>query len=84
MGEREDLEYVIQNEPVKFGAKLWMDVSPNAINFIERCLIKDPFKRMNAVQALEHEWIHECLVTKDKVALDKEIFKNMANYRGSS
>ncbi|KAI2624788.1 MAP kinase [Xylaria nigripes] len=32
-------------------------LSPQGINFLERCFVRDPKRRANAVELLQHEWI---------------------------
>ena len=37
--------------------ELWKDISNNAKDFVDSCLQKDPQKRINIKQAIEHPWI---------------------------
>ena len=45
------------NDPPPFKGNVWKRVSEEAIDFIKKLLIKDPEKRMNIKEALEHDWI---------------------------
>ena len=40
-----------------FKGKYWKNISPTGRNFVKRLLIKNPEKRMTAVEALKHPWI---------------------------
>jgi len=44
-------------ESVEFCKPIWEKISKEAINFIERLLVKDPENRMTLEQALEHPWL---------------------------
>ncbi|KAG5180405.1 kinase-like domain-containing protein [Tribonema minus] len=41
----------------KFAGPAWDGVSPLCKDFIDRCLVKNPKKRMTAPQAQEHPWL---------------------------
>ena len=47
----------IINLPVTYPKELWKDISNNAKDFVDSCLQKDPQKRINIKQAIEHPWI---------------------------
>ncbi len=42
-------------------------LSPQGIDFLERCFIRDPRKRASAAELLQHEWI---MAIKSQVAID--------------
>ena len=47
----------IINLPVLYPENLWKDISSTAKDFVDSCLQKDPQKRINIKQAIEHPWI---------------------------
>ena len=47
----------IINLPVTYPKELWKGISNNAKDFVDSCLQKDPQKRINIKQAIEHPWI---------------------------
>ena len=46
-------------EPPPYKGSIWKKISPEARDFIKRLLEKDPKKRMNIKEALQHEWFHK-------------------------
>ena len=50
----------------------WENVSDEAKDFVKKLLIKEPEKRMNCDQALEHPWLRE-----NKAASTKNLFGGM-------
>ena len=78
---------IINNQPV-YRAKVLNNVSDEAINFMQNLLIKDPNKRMNIEQALEHKWFKK--LNKNNIVQLKSLDKdkksmiesfNLKNYR---
>jgi len=55
--EREIARQTIQ-DPVYWGS-IWKKLSADAKSFVENLLLKDPEKRMNTKQTLEHSWIQK-------------------------
>lgn len=47
------------NDPLPFKGTIWKSISNEAIDFLNRLLIKDPKQRMTIKEALEHEWIQK-------------------------
>lgn len=45
------------SEPVPYKGTIWKTISPQAVDFINKLLVKDPNQRMTVKDALEHEWI---------------------------
>lgn len=41
----------------EYSGRIWSLISPEAKNFINRLLEKDPTKRLSATEALNAEWI---------------------------
>ncbi|RWR90003.1 CDPK-related kinase 5 [Cinnamomum micranthum f. kanehirae] len=72
---------VLKADP-SFDEPPWPSLSVEAKDFVKRLLIKDPRKRMTAVQALCHPWIRN--YNNIKVPLDILIFKLMKPYMRSS
>ena len=46
-------------EPTPFPPKIWKTISKEAKSFVENLLDKNPDKRMNIKEALEHKWIQK-------------------------
>ena len=46
-------------EPPPYKGSIWKKISPEAKDFIKKLLEKDPKKRMNIKEALQHEWFHK-------------------------
>ncbi|WFD02679.1 calcium/calmodulin-dependent protein kinase [Malassezia obtusa] len=46
---------------IEFHEKYWKSVSPEAIDFVRRCLVLDPEQRITADEALEHPWFKAVL-----------------------
>ncbi|KAI4386695.1 hypothetical protein MLD38_004606 [Melastoma candidum] len=72
---------VLKADP-SFDEQPWPSLSAEAKDFVKRLLIKDPRKRMTAVQALSHPWIRN--YKEVKVPLDILVFKLMKAYMRSS
>ena len=72
----------ILNDNVKFTLPIWCKVSNNAKSFVKLCLEKSPFKRPNAVQALDHPWFINVLNESHKMEnLSVDIMINIKNFR---
>jgi Ca2+-binding EF-hand superfamily protein/tRNA A-37 threonylcarbamoyl transferase component Bud32 len=78
---------IINSQPV-YKAKNLNNVSDDAINFMQNLLIKNPNKRMNIEQALEHKWLKKFNqnniiqlknLDKDKKSMIESF--NLKNYR---
>ena len=46
----------LERGQIEFHEKYWSSVSPEAIDFVKRCLTLDPEKRITAEEALAHPW----------------------------
>lgn len=51
----------LQQGQIVFHEKYWNSVSPEAIDFVKRCLTLDPEERITAEEALVHPWFQTCL-----------------------
>ena len=56
----EIFEKIRNNEPI-FKDNKFNDISPNAIDFIKKCLIKNPNERFSANECLLHPWLEPIL-----------------------
>ena len=45
------------HDPPPFKGNIWKKVSKEAIDFVNKLLVKEPEKRMSIKEALEHDWI---------------------------
>ena len=57
LDENEVAKAVAFDEPDYKRNDCWKNISKEAVDFVKKLLEKDPTKRMNIKQALEHEWI---------------------------
>ena len=55
----------LERGQIEFHEKYWSSVSPEAIDFVRRCLTLDPEQRITAEEALEHAWFKVCLERDD-------------------
>ena len=58
--QREIVRQTIE-DPVPFPADTWEKLSVEAKSFVENLLNKDPDKRMEIKQVLDHRWLEKCL-----------------------
>ena len=54
--DEEEIARKTVSEPPPYKGSIWTKISPEARDFIDRLLQKNPAKRMNIKEALEHEW----------------------------
>ena len=69
----------IINEPLSFPSEKWDKISKNAKDFISKCMEKDPNKRIEASEGVEHPWFN----TINKEAqqfLNNEVLINLKNF----
>jgi len=50
----------------------WTNISPEAIDLVNRLLTYDPNDRISAMQALQHSWVH----AYSKIELDENLTRN--------
>eukprot|EP00026_Physarum_polycephalum_P012813 Phypoly_transcript_13147.p1 GENE.Phypoly_transcript_13147~~Phypoly_transcript_13147.p1 ORF type:complete len:350 (+),score=62.81 Phypoly_transcript_13147:63-1052(+) len=53
----QELFQKITNLEYDFPSPEWDEISPNAKDFIQKVLVKDPNKRLNAAQCMQHPWM---------------------------
>ena len=54
------------NDPVPFSEKKWNNISNEAKDFVNKCLQKDPFDRMNITEILKHDWLKKYISEEQK------------------
>ncbi|XP_076919559.1 calcium-dependent protein kinase 28-like [Bidens hawaiensis] len=69
---------VLRNKP-DFRRKPWPNVSPSAIDFVKKLLVKDPLTRLTAAQALSHPWVREG-GNAPEIPLDISVLSNMREF----
>ena len=70
--DQEIARQTIYEEP-SFKNNIWKKISKDCIDFISKLLVKDPEKRMNIKDALEHNWIlNNQLKKKRNSAIDSK------------
>lgn len=70
----------IMNEEVSFEKSKWKNISNEAKNFINECMIKNPEKRITADKAFEHPWFKAINEEVHSTYLDTEILTNIKNF----
>nr|GMC66136.1 calcium-dependent protein kinase 18-like [Ipomoea batatas]GME21601.1 calcium-dependent protein kinase 18-like [Ipomoea batatas] len=69
---------VLRNKP-DFRRKPWPSISNSAKDFVKKLLVKDPYARLTAAQALSHPWVREGGIASD-IPLDISILSNMRQF----
>ena len=54
------------NDPTPFTEEKWNKISVEAKNFVNKCLQKNPFDRMNITEILEHDWLKKYISEEQK------------------
>lgn len=62
----------------------WKDVSPLCRDFIERCLVKKPKRRITAAQAQRHPWLRKAARAMEGAPLSKGAMMAMLNYQNGN
>ncbi|CAM9352916.1 unnamed protein product [Hapterophycus canaliculatus] len=76
---------MIKYTPLKFPAEDWEGVSPLCRDFIERCLVKKPKKRITAKQAQRHPWLQRAArLMEGGAPLSKESMMAMLDYQNGN
>ena len=55
------------NDPVPFTEQKWDLISPEAKNFVDKCLIKDPLTRINITEILQHDWLKKFVSEEQRI-----------------
>ena len=63
---------LIVSTEVSFKKSCWDNVSPEAIDFMKKCLDKNIESRYSAKKLLDHKWMTEM---KDEKPIDEEVQK---------
>ena len=75
------LESIQIDEP-DFSQVIWKKISPEGKDFVKKLLLKNPQKRMNSGQALNHKFFQNInKIIHDKVYLDEEILVNLIKFQ---
>ncbi|XP_031110444.1 calcium-dependent protein kinase 16-like isoform X2 [Ipomoea triloba] len=69
---------VLRNKP-DFRRKPWPSISNSAKDFVKKLLVKDPYARLTAAQALSHQWVREGGIASD-IPLDISVLSNMRQF----
>ncbi|KAJ3693989.1 hypothetical protein LUZ60_009469 [Juncus effusus] len=69
---------VLKNKP-DFKRKPWPTLSPGAIDFVKKLLVKNPRTRLTAAQALSHPWVKENGEASE-IPLDILVLSNMREF----
>jgi len=67
LDDEENIAMKIINEPLEFDSEISKKVSKNLLNFLNKCLKKDPEKRISACNILKHKWILEFKIKRDEL-----------------
>lgn len=52
-----DLLVEMRAQPIQFHGPYWDTVSAPAKDFVRKCMVRDPSKRLTATQVLAHPWV---------------------------
>ena len=75
------LNKILKENPI-FNSKIWGKISNEARNFVESLLIKNPKKRLNPQQALDHDFFKNInSEIHSSKYLDKEILTNLSKFQ---
>jgi len=78
--KNEIFQKIIKEELI-FRNEKWKNISPDAIDFIKKCMVRNPADRLSAIQALNHPWFQHHV--KQKHILDYipgDIIENLIRY----
>ena len=71
----------ILNEEVNYPSEKFKNISPDAIDLLKKCLIKDPHKRITGEQALNHKWFaNEYKEVHNKNKIDPLVMNNLKSF----
>jgi len=71
----------------KFRGKQWDSISDNAKDFVSKLIVLDPKERLNAKQALQHQWFKDKFSLSDRRPTEEtmqEMENNLVHYRNTS
>ena len=61
--------------------KEWKQISEKAKDLLRKILVKDPDKRVSALQCLEHDWIKSFADTEQDLTQINFVLSNMKNFQ---
>eukprot|EP00798_Chlamydomonas_sp_ICE-L_P028402 gene28402-31538_t len=62
----DDVINAVANAPIPYDYHPWKELSPEGLDFIQRCLERDEHKRMTIQMALEHPWLQDAFAITGK------------------
>ena len=75
----------IINDEIDYSNPNMKSLSPEAIDLLQKILVKNPEKRLSASEALEHIWIKKYAPhTKVSRVFSRKIYNNLKNFREKS
>ena len=75
----------IINDEIDYSNPNMKSLSPEAIDLLQKILVKNPDKRLSASEALEHIWIKKYAPhTKVSRVFSRKIYNNLKNFREKS
>ena len=75
----------IITEEINYSAPKFKSLSPEAINFLKKLLVKNPDKRLSASEALEDIWIKKYAPhTRVNRVFSRKIYNNLKNFEEKS
>ena len=75
----------IINDEIDYSSPNMKKLSPEAIDLLQKVLIKNPDKRLSASEALEHIWIKKYAPhTKVSRVFSRKIYNNLKNFKEKS
>ncbi|CAM9304960.1 unnamed protein product [Laminaria digitata] len=75
---------MIKYSELKFPEEKWKGVSPLCRDFVEKCLVKAPKKRITAPQAQQHPWLRKAARDMQGAPLSKGAMMAMLDYQNGN
>lgn len=71
--------YKIMHHPLNYNNRIWEDLSPEAMEFVSKILVKDPKERIKPAEALKHAWIKQKIKTDNNI--NSNVIANLVKYQ---
>merc|ERR1711972_890331 len=86
MGSGDDEKQVkcIREGEYTFKGEKWKTVSPDAFDFVQKLMVVDPLKRMNAEKALKHKWFEILHLEMEHKLSDHNVVSSMYEFAQAS
>jgi calcium-dependent protein kinase len=79
--DKEMRQTILAGKPDYSHTSRWKDVSKDAVDFVQKLLLKDPEERLDASRALAHRWLcGPSLLTARRPSLPKEAIQSIRQY----